>query len=362
MGPVAATFYDGLSATRREVQVAPTSDLRGLSIQAASGSPIVWPIADLRAVESDADRLVLTLRTAADRAEARLILADPDMIGWLKGAAPDLSRRDLAKGTLGKVALRVAAAVGALALILFVLLPAISDRLAAALPREQEVAFGRAVVRQMSDLLGDGQAALVCQNAKGTAALDRMVRRLTEGQGLAYDLEVVVIDSSVVNAFAAPGGHVVILRGLLDEAQSPDEVAGVLAHEIGHVEARDATRLAFRAAGSAGLLSLLFGDLTGGAAITLAGNHLMSAAYTREAEAAADEFALRLLAAAGVGTAGLADFFDRIDGMDGDMPGYLSTHPESAQRAARARQGAEGRPTSPALTDADWQALRAICG
>ena len=109
-------------------------------------------------------------------------------------------------------------------------------------------------------------------------------------------------------------------------------------------------------------MSLLFGDLTGGAAITLAGNHLMSAAYTREAEAAADEFALRLLAAAGVGTAGLADFFDRIDGMDGDMPGYLSTHPESAQRAARERQGAEGRPTSPALTDADWQALRAICG
>ena len=357
--PTEATFFDGHSAARRVVQVSATSDGRALVLQPEQGAAFTWPMADLRAVEDAADRLVLTIHHAGDLAEARLRLSDPALIAWVRTAAPDLRRRDVAAGTLPRVALRVAVALGAVALILFVLLPAISDRLAAALPREQEVAFGRAVVRQMSELLGEGQAALVCDSLTGAAALERMVARLTEGQDLGYDLQVSVIDSPVVNAFAAPGGHVVILRGLLDEAESADEVAGVLAHEIGHVEARDATRLAFRAAGSAGILSLLFGDVTGGAAITLAGNHLMSAAYTREAEAAADAFALRLLSDAGIGTAGFAAFFDRIDGMDGDMPAYLSTHPDSALRAAQARSAGAGG--TPALTDPDWQALRAIC-
>lgn len=360
MGPVEAAYYDGQSAARQQVQVSATSDARSLMIQPARRSALVWPLSDLRAVETAADRLVVTLHRAGEPAEARLILTDPALVAWITAAAPDLHRRDVAAGTVPKVALRVAAALGAVALILFVLLPAISDRLAAALPRDQEVAFGKAVVRQMSEFFGDGQAVRVCDTAIGVAALDRMVTRLTDGQGLGYDLQVVVIDSPIVNAFAAPGGHVVILRGLLDEAQSPDEVAGVLAHEIGHVEARDATRLAFRAAGSAGILSLLFGDVSGGAAITLAGNHLMNAAYTREAESAADAFALRLLSGARIGTAGFADFFDRIDGMDGDLPAYLSTHPESALRAAQARSS--GMAGTPALTDSQWQALRAICG
>lgn len=360
MAPAEAAFYDGHSAARRVVQVSPGSDAKSLLIQTEQGSALNWPLSDLRAVDDAADRLVVTRLRAGETTEARLVLTDPALIAWVKSTAPDLFRRDVAAGTLPKVVLRVAAALGAVALILFVLLPAISDRLAAALPRDQEVAFGKAVVRQMSEFFGDGQAALVCDAPAGSAALDQMVARLTDGQGLTYDLQVSVIDSPIVNAFAAPGGHVVILRGLLDEAQSADEVAGVLAHEIGHVEARDATRLAFRAAGSAGILSLLFGDVSGGAAITLAGNHLMNAAYTREAEAAADDFALRLLAGASIGTAGFADFFDRIDGMDGDIPAYLSTHPDSALRAAQAR--ASGTAGTPALSAADWQALRAICG
>ena len=131
-------------------------------------------------MEDAADRLVLTIHHAGDLAEARLRLSDPALIAWVRTAAPDLRRRDVAAGTLPRVALRVAVALGAVALILFVLLPAISDRLAAALPREQEVAFGRAVVRQMSELLGEGQAALVCDSPTGAAALERMVAAYPE--------------------------------------------------------------------------------------------------------------------------------------------------------------------------------------
>jgi predicted Zn-dependent protease len=251
-------------------------------------------------------------------------------------------------------------AAGALALILFVFLPRISDMLADQMPLEQEVAFGDAVVRQVQGWLG-GDGVAVCSAPAGLAALEKMERRLTEGQGLTYDIELSVMDHEMLNAFAAPGGRIVILRGLLDEAETAEEVAGVLAHEIGHVEARDPVRLAFRSAGSAGILALVLGDVTGGTVIGLLGDHLMSASYTREAEAAADAFAFDLLVRTGIGTEGLADFFERIEGMGDDLPEILSTHPASGNRAEAARSaGAEA--TEPVLTAAEWDALRAICG
>ena len=75
---------------------------------------------------------------------------------------------------------------------------------------------------------------------------------------------------------------------------------------------------------------------------------------------APDDFAFALMGRSGIGTEGLAAFFDRINGDDGNLPEYLSTHPDSGNRAWRARladQGANGT----ALSDADWRALKAIC-
>jgi beta-barrel assembly-enhancing protease len=216
------------------------------------------------------------------------------------------------------------------------------------------------VIGNMKQVLGGGEATLVCSNPAGLAALDKLRQRMTAGQGLQYDLNIQVFDHPMVNAFAAPGGQLVILRGLLDEAGSAAEVAGVLAHEIGHVEARDPTRLAFRAVGSAGILSLVLGDATGGSLIAVMGDQLLSASYTREAEAAADAFAHRLLNATGIGTAGLAAFFESLDGKGIDLPEYLSSHPATPGRAAAAL-AADGQLHEPALSDADWAALQAIC-
>lgn len=356
-----AVFFDGISARRQVVLVEPSSDGRGLRFGRE-----MWPLDRLRRIEGEG--LVLALLTGGGdelpHDPARLMLAEGPLAAWVRGAAPALERRDLRRGTWGKVAGRVALAAGALAAILFVLLPRISDMLADQLPLEQEVAFGDAVVRQVQGWLG-GDDSMACTSPRGMAALEAMERRLTEGQGLTYDIELSVLDHEMVNAFAAPGGRIVILRGLLDAAESAEEVAGVLAHEIGHVEARDPVRLAFRSAGSAGIIALVLGDVTGGTVVGLLGEHILSASYTREAEAAADVFAYDLLARTGVGTEGLAAFFDRIEGMGGDVPEILSTHPASGNRAeaARAAGGAAGGMAErPVLTGAEWDALRSICG
>ena len=106
-----------------------------------------------------------------------------------------------------------------------------ADTLATLIPVEREIAFGKTVVAQMESALGAADmGALRCTGPEGRAALDAMLTRLSGGQALQYDLEVQVFDHKMVNAFAAPGGQIVVMRGLLDSATGPDAVASVLAH------------------------------------------------------------------------------------------------------------------------------------
>jgi len=370
--PVSAQFFDGLSARRHPVFVSVSRDGSGLLIDKAErgGTPIVWPLDRIRRLSDSAapEEMTLTLVAETDdespRDPARLILTDAGLIDWLDKTAKGLDRRDTRRGTGFRVVTRLAVATVAILAILFVLLPRMADFMAELMPLETEQRFGRSVVSQMERFLGGGpNRSLVCDAPEGRAALDKMIARLTDGQDLAYPLSVGVLNHRMVNAFAAPGGNVMLVRGLLDQATSAEEVAAVLAHEIGHVEARDPTRLTLRAAGSAGILSIVLGDVSGGTMVGIAGEYLLQSAYTREAEAAADRFALRLMTDAGVSSRGMADFFLRIGGKSGgDIPEYLSSHPASEARADRAARHADDQgDTTPILSDDEWRALRGIC-
>jgi beta-barrel assembly-enhancing protease len=361
-------YFDGETARSHPVTVAGQGEYLSLTPLDPPGKPFFWKLEQVRA-QAGAKKdtlgpLILTLRADTDdeqpRDPARLILQPGPLADWVRANAPALTARDIRPGTWGKVIWRTSAALGAIAAIVFVILPMLSDTLAERLPIEREVAFGQLVVANMQQYLGGEDETLTCSSPSGLAALDRLKQRLTDGQDLQYDLSLQVFDHPMVNAFAAPGGQLVILRGLIEQAEDPAEVAGVLAHEIGHVEARDPTRLAFRAVGSAGILSLLLGDATGGTLIAIAGDQMLSASYTREAEQAADAFAFRLLNDTGIGTAGLATFFESLDGKGINLPAYLSTHPDTAGRAIAARE-ADGSAHDAVLSAADWTALQGIC-
>jgi len=374
MPGVAARYFDGRSAGRHDVDLV-LDEVGGQLVfdgPTLADGPQHWPFARLRAQRDHARKGGLTLMLhaptgdEAPRDPARLTLTDAGTIARLRRLCPDLDKRDLHPGTWGRIAKRGALAVAAVGLILFVILPRMADTLSDLIPIEREIAFGKAVTAQMEQALGAGRAGgLTCDDPDGQAALARMLDRLTAGRELQYDLQVVVFDHEMVNAFAAPGGQVVILRGLLDEASGADAVAAVLAHEIGHVERRDATRHALRAAGSAGVLSMVLGDVTGGAFAVFLGERLIQSSYSREAEAGADRFALEMLNAARVDSSGMAEFFDHIGEMEGtglSLPEYLASHPPSADRAEAARRNADIQErTAPVLSAADWQALKAIC-
>jgi predicted Zn-dependent protease len=206
-----------------------------------------------------------------------------------------------------------------------------------------------------------------CEAPEGLAALGKMQNRLARDLDLPYPLTVTVLDHDLVNAFALPGGHVVFFRGLIDAAETPEEVAAVFAHELGHVASRDPTRIALRSAGSIGVLGLLLGDFAGGAVVLMLAEQLIEADYTQEAEVGADEFAHDMLSRNGVSPEALGTMFRRFRDLYGEAEGitaHLSSHPALGDRIAAAESAAEQMmgPDWPVLRATEWADLRAICG
>jgi predicted Zn-dependent protease len=191
-----------------------------------------------------------------------------------------------------------------------------------------------------------------------------MTRQLAATVETPYHIRVNVADSGIVNALATPGGRIIVFRGLIDRAKSADEVAGVLAHEIAHVVRRHPTQGMIASIGWSALLSVFTGgaSLSSDAATRLAA-HFATSAYSRDLEAEADEGALAMLAASGIGSAGLASFFRSMEKEEKaglGLPEYLSTHPETGKRTEAAEKAAIPARRR-ALTQKEWQALKAIC-
>ena len=326
-----------------------------------------WAYEDIRAVRDQAGGDILVVRSVSD-ATARLILSDRDDHMLLRARAKSITRY-ISHVRRGRLALWAVAAVASVALIIFVLVPVMADRLAEYLPPEGEKALGDATFEQIRAALDETGfvGTAICEAPDGLTALAKMEERLTGPMMLETPLTVHVLDHPMVNAFALPGGYVVLFRGLLQEADRPEEVAAVFAHEIGHVVARDPTRIALRSAGSIGVLGLLFGDFAGGAVVLFLAEQIIRADYTREAEAAADTFAHNALLEVDLPPSAVATLFERLAAAHGGdtQPGILehfNSHPEMGDRIAASRnaepQGAEFRPV---LTETEWAALQSIC-
>ena len=360
-----ARYYDGLTARSRavEVEIAAT----GLAIFDEAG-PVVgsWPGEGIRLVERPREGEPVRLGLAGTT--ARLILDDPGIVEPLRRAAPHLLRRHrTSRRTVGRIALWGVLAIASLAGIVLVLIPLMSAQLAAVTPDSAKYRLGRTVLVHLVDLLPGPRtagAARYCANEDGLAALRRLVERLGADLEDRPTVHAVVVNVPLVNAFALPGGIMVFTRGLLDEAGSPEEIAGIAAHELGHLAHDHSTRALYRSFAVALLVGVLFGDLTGG---TLAGGlaeWLVNTGYSREVERDADAFALERLKAAGIGTEGLADFFARLEEKHGEesgpLFGLLSTHPATAERLAHIR--AAGLPgLRQAMGDEDWTSVRQTC-
>jgi predicted Zn-dependent protease len=156
-----------------------------------------------------------------------------------------------------------------------------------------------------------------------------------------------------------------VTRGLLDKAAGPDEVAGVVAHELAHVYERHIMTQVLRGS----ILSLgwavTVGDFSGLLVVdpqTMF--QIVNQGFSRDDERKADEVALQRLHRGGISVKGFAGFFKRFADKGDMLPEWLSSHPDTRARLQRIESSLaqEKAPTTPVLSDEDWQALRSACG
>jgi len=370
-----ARVADGKSAAARDARI--HFDLSGLEIALADGSRRWrWPYETLAATEPIRPHSLDVLLSSKTDPGVTVFVPGAPFARELATRAPQLTVkyqrwRQMRPWLIGTGAL------AALGLFMVVTGWSPSQTIARVLPPSWRERLGTAVINSMTE---DRKR---CIQAEGLDALEKISERLAHGGNLSDKFKITVIDWSLVNAFAVPGDRIIMTRGLVEKAESADEVAGVLAHEMGHgIELHPETGI-IRAVGLSAALQLMMGD-TGG---TIANMGLMLAqlGYTRAAEHEADLHAVDLLKKSSISNQGLANFFRRVmkdeEGIeDDDEPnatagedkekkrsGRVSsaldlfrTHPPTKERAALIRAQA-GYPATPALTDSEWTDLKAVC-
>lgn len=181
-------------------------------------------------------------------------------------------------------------------------------------------------------------------------AVQTMIDRISPHRSLEEaEFQFRIVENEMVNAFALPGGHVVVFTGLLEAAETPEEVAGVIAHELAHVTRRHGIRQVVKAAGLTAVISVTLGDLSGLESLVV---EVLQNGYGRDAETEADEEGVRMLVEARIDPRGMARFFERLaEEQEIDMPEWLSTHPDSLRRATRVHELAA------AACDVEWEPL-----
>jgi Zn-dependent protease with chaperone function len=361
-----ALYFDGQTSARHHVtlELAP----QALLIRSPDGDVTgEWPYPRLKHLSAPEHVFRIGLRKSP--AQARLEIADMDLAHEIDLLAPDIDRT----GTSARKARRLAiawACLAALALLLSTAygVPHLANRLAPVVPRGLEERAGVAANAQVRAMLDKGPPGrpFECGDAPseraGRAAFEKLMRQLEAAANLRTPLTVAVVRRDEANAIALPGGYVYVFDGLIRQANNPDELAGVIAHELGHVAHRDGMRVVLQGAGLSFMFGMMLGDFVGGGAVVLAAKKILESAYSRNAESAADRFGVETMQALGADPRALGRILERIGGTTGEHFDILLGHPAAKERAAAINAIAPPQSRGVTLLNSDeWAALKRIC-
>lgn len=348
-----AFYFDGQSNRRHAVSLT----FRDRLEISEGGQPLaMWPYADIRRADSPSGTLRLTCLTAPvlARLEIRDKAVAEEVISRSLRLDEDLPSR---RGIAAIIGWSLAATVSIVAIVLLGV-PLAADRLAPLVPQAFERRLGDVAEGQVKLMFG----GKICDHAAGSAAFAKLVNTMREAAGMDTSVETAVLLTPIPNAFALPGGKVYLFNGLLAKAENADEIAGILAHEMGHLKHRDGTRNLIYNGGTSFLIGLLFGDITGSGALIFASRSLVTASYSREAEQNADTFSIDVMHSLGRSPKPMGELMFRVTGKEADRGlSILAGHPLTEDRLVRMSK--EDRPPSgpPLLSPEEWTSLKEIC-
>ncbi len=340
--PEQSWFYDGTSATRHHPAITWTAQGFTLRWDGGESGPYDWR--DLEPIDGSGGRSVYGLRGRP---------------GWrlgFNGAPPhDFAIHLPLPARYGRWIDRVGLWK---AFALFALIAAGIVYLALRLPAWIAPHVPRSWEQKMGDAMVGDFGGRLCETPASRAAIEKLQRDLGSDVPIR---RIGIANIDMVNAVALPGGHIMLFDKLIQEAKSPDELAGVLAHEIGHVRNRDTITAMVRQLG----LSIILGGFSGDVGGAL--NGVLSLSYGRDAERSADLYSIAALRSANISPLPTAAFFGRLGGGKAGekierSTSWMASHPISAERRTMFEQAVrKAQAYRPSLTPAEWAAIRGAC-
>ncbi len=329
-----------------------------LAVSARAGFFLVTPdLITLRTGGFDGRQWLISW-VAPEGTYSAMLQNEEALAAFIELAPPELSRQlTQVHDSLTRSGRRLRVALGLFALIALTLLGLLwlkADRIAhwavSHISIHQERQLGDIAFNQLRPSL------TLLRRSPVVDAITTIGRRLTDESTYTYHFHIAV--DPRINAYALPGGHIVINTGLLKSADQADEVAGVLAHEISHVELRHSLRNLVHSLGWRALLAAVTGDYTGKVWNDMA-TRLIDLGYSRELESEADREALEILRRGHVAPYGMESYFIKMSHRQTSPPALLSSHPTDAARLAALRKAISLRPADdPYPLDVDWERVR----
>lgn len=346
-----AVYHDGKSAKAHRVRIG--LGQKNLHILLTDQSKTLWARDDVTIVQNPEPQqaLILAERTVRD---ARVVIDDETAKEFLFAAFK--GKRSF---TDPKRFLQILTAAVFLGVGFVTLWARLSPRLADHIPFAWEKSIGETMLDDMK------QNMPVCVEPNGLKALNDVQTRLQRGAALSHPLRLVVLDGDDYNAMSVPGNIIMVMSMIVKQATSVDEIAGVIAHEMGHEIEHHPMRDAVRSLGLRVFIGLTLGS-AGDLKVAGLVNTLGELSYTRDQERQADVWAAHLMNAGGYDIGKLNDFFKRLPQNEMEnsrLITLLSSHPATRERMDFLNySAAQQKKTAPdAQAAATLKALKNIC-
>lgn len=242
-------------------------------------------------------------------------------------------KKDKARGGFKSIAVLLAILL-VLTIAYFLMVPWLSEKMASQVSIQTEEQFGNAVY--------DALSLSAQEDVEQSATVNEFFKAMRVPTS--YNIHITVVKSEIVNAFALPGGHIVVYTGLLQQLKTYPELAALLSHEFIHVNNRHSTKNIFRQLGSRIFLSLLFGKFGAVTSVMVdQADNLKSLTYSRSLEKEADTEGLILLKERKIDPAGFIQLFEQLKTApaSSELPEFLGSHPDTDNRMDYIRKESE---------------------
>jgi len=356
-------YLDGQTAARQRVSIRLMR--LGLHVTTERGATLWWPYEEIRQTQGFYSGEQVRLERGGEFSEA-LLVSDTSFLTQLHQIAPELATRFHKPAHRRRrarlVLIAALASMGVLAVLYLWGIPALAAFVASRVPVSWEERLGRSIVTHLVP------PAMRCTDKTRTRVIDEIITVLTAPLPTSpFTIRVIVVNDSTINAFAVPGGYIVLYRGLLEKTQTAEELAGVLAHELQHIFKHHVTQALIQHVSTGLLLAAITGDTSRATAYGLESARLLGILrYSRQSEEEADAAGMRMLLESGIDPKGMIAFYELLTKSTSETSSilkYLSTHPSTGDRIKNLKSLVEqSQPKSVKLLKGyDWSNIKKIC-